>query len=380
MSQIKTFCACLAMSALAFAQQPGCDPGHANARLVINSTVPALGSNDVDLAGSPIITIDVSTSLGSTEDVILILGTLACGALPTPWGGSIDMSAGEVVADGLGLTTGTFLDYLAHTPFSLAASLSGANPPTAVLGTTQAIVTDPTNMPFAFRNTLAIRSTFGVAETVYTLADDDFVQHTLITANPIEFCGVSATQFFVNSNGFVTFNAGSNDFSETLGEFFDGWGSAPNPGVAVAYSDLNRGGLTSGATYAVRESGNGVQVEFRDQIHWSSQEPAGTFSVTFLDSSFSDTRIDLTGFIPATTATDDIIVGVTDGDASVGIDTDLSDGMGTGISSNIGSYTSPLGGPDSIGELIPANTAPGFGTVQFFELGFHGSCRWAITP
>ncbi len=379
----KTLITLMILSGLAFAQQPGCDPGHPNAALDLNGAVPGPGSNDVDLAGSLVVGIHIDTALASQEDVILILGTLGCGALPTPWGGSIDMSAGEVVADGLGFTTGTFLDYLAHTPFNLAISTNGINPPTAALGTTQAIVTDPTNTPFTFRNTMAIRATLGAAESVYTLGDDDFIQHTLVSAPPIEFCGATYTQFYINSNGFVTFNAGSGDFSESMTEFFDGWGSAPNPGVAVAWTDLNPGGFSSGATYAVQETPAGdVVVEFRDQIHWSSGEPAGSFSATFNNNAYSDTRIDLGGFIPGTTATDDVIVGLTDGDASIGNDTDLSDGMGTGISSVIGSYTSPIGSPDSVGELIPANTAPGFTTVLFFELGSSSanSCRWNLLP
>ncbi|HGY92764.1 MAG TPA: hypothetical protein ENK43_16465 [Planctomycetes bacterium] len=381
----KTLLVLVIFGGLAFAQQPGCDPGHPNAALDVNGMVPGPGSNDVDLGGAAAVGIHVDTALPSQEDVILILGTLGCGALPTPWGGSIDMSAGEVVADGFGLTTGTFLDYLAHTPFNLAISTNGINPPTPVLGTTQAIVTDPTNTPFSFRNTMAVRVTLGVAESIYVLGDDDFIQHTLVTAQPIEFCGATYTQFYINSNGFVTFNAGSGDFSESMPEFFDGWGNAPNPGVAVAWTDLNPGGLGSGATYAVQEQagtfGN-VRVEFRDQIHWSSNEPAGNFSVTFIGNAFSDTRIDLAGFLPATTATDDVIVGVTDGDSSVGNDTDLSDGMGTGISSVIGSYTSPMGAPDSVGELIPANVAPGFTTVLFFELGSStaNECRWSLLP
>ncbi len=379
----KTLFVLVILAAIACAQQPGCDPVDVNALLDLNGAAPGPGSNDVDLAGVSIININVDTSLATQEDVILILGTLGCGALPTPWGGSIDMSAGAVVADGLGFTTGTFLDYLAHTPFHLALSTNGINPPTGVLGTTQAIVTDPTNSPFQFRNTMAIRATLGEAESVYLLGDDGFVQHTLVTAPPIEFCGATYTQLYINSNGFVTFNAGSGDFTESMSEFFNGWGSAPNPGVAVAWTDLNRNGTSSGASYAVQETQSGsVRVEFRNQVHWSSIEPAGDFSVTFLANPFSDTRIDLTGFIPATLATDDVIVGVTDGDASVGNDTDLSDGMGTGISSVIGTYVSPAGAPDSVGELIPANTAPGFTSVLFFELGSASAntCRWHIVP
>ncbi|HGY90722.1 MAG TPA: hypothetical protein ENK43_06080 [Planctomycetes bacterium] len=361
-------------------QRPGCDPGHPHAAITLNGQVPLVGSADVNLAGATAVTVDVTTSLGSSEDLILILGTLGCATLPTPWGGALDLSSGAVIVDGVGLSTGTFLDYLGHTPFSLTAGISGANPPSSVLGAVQAIVTDPTQAPFPFRNSMAIRGTFGDIETVYVLGDDDFVLHTFTLAAPTEFCGATYSQLFVNSNGFITFAQGSTDFTETMPEFFGGWGIAPNPGVAVAWTDLNPGGIQSGATYAVRESANGVTVEFRDQIHWSSNEPAGTFFATFPAGNFSDVSVDLSGFLPATLATDDVIVGVTDGDPLVGIDTDLSNGMGTGIASNIGVYVSPVGGPDSVGETIPANTAPGFASVLFFELGASSAntCRWVL--
>jgi len=109
-----------------------------------------------------------------------------------------------------------------------------------------------------------------------------------------------------------------------------------------------------------------VTVEFRNQNHWSSQQPAGDFSCTFFGNNYSDVSLDDAGFIPATTASDDIIIGTTDGDDMVGLDTDLSDGLGTGIPTSL-AYSS-ASGPDSIGELIPANTAIGFSTILFFEL------------
>ena len=85
---------------------------------------------------------------------------------------------------------------------------------------------------------------------------------------------------FIGSNGQITFNAGSADFTESEPEFFDGWGNPPNPGVALYYSDLNR---NSTGIYEVQEglAGPGVvKVVYRNQNHWSSGEPAGTFSLT----------------------------------------------------------------------------------------------------
>ncbi|MCA9322577.1 MAG: hypothetical protein KDB53_17680, partial [Planctomycetes bacterium] len=342
--------------------------------------------SDVTIAGPSPLFIDIFGG-SPGEKVILIAGTLGCGALPTPWGGSIDFSGGSVVLDGFGLTTGP-LDALAQTPFSLGIGAGPGLPPGVLLGTVQAIVTDPTNA-IPLRNTIAAQiSTASSAMTVYTLPDDGFVQHTLISAPPVAFCGGSFSQFFIGSNGYITFGAGSSDFSETMGEFFSGFvipTVTPNPTVAVAYGDFNPGGTTSGSTYEVTEDPFGnVFVDFKNQNHWdgTAPEPAGDFGAIFPNNGgvFGDVLIDLSAYIPATTLIDaSIIVGVSDGDSNVGIDTDLSDGFGTGIATNIGTYVSPMGAPDAIGELIPAMVLPGFSFVTFFDQGM-GSCEWQILP
>jgi hypothetical protein len=349
--------------------------------MFVNSQQPVPGSSDVIIGGSTFLAIDVFSALGTPEKVILIGGVLGCGAVPVPWGGSLDFSAGSALIDGFGMSVGP-LDAFASTPFSLFLSTGGSGLAAGqCAGTVQCIVTDPTNPIFPLRNSIAIQMC-GDLETVYTLGDDANVQHTLSVANPINFCGGSYTQLYVGSNGVVSFGSGSNDFTETMPDFFNGFGTiAPNPGVAVCYSDLNNGGTSSGATYAVIEGPNGVTVEYRNQNHWAPNEPAGTFSCTFIDNSWSDTRLDYSGFIPATVGTDNVIIGVSDGDNTVGSDTDLSDGLGTGIANAIGSYASiSVLAPDAVGELIPANTPIGFSTCLFFENGAPGSCDWSIFP
>ena len=87
---------------------------------------------------------------------------------------------------------------------------------------------------------------------------------------PISFYGTSYNSLFICSNGYVTFGNGSADFTESMAVFFNGFGVAPpNPGVALYYSDLNRGGVTSGATYDVTENqGLGtVGVAYNNQNH-----------------------------------------------------------------------------------------------------------------
>ena len=241
----------------------------------------------------------------------------------------------------------------------------------------QAIVADPSAAGGAFMlDNTELGSVFfqgSFTTCLPNMPDDGFVQHNLIGS--ISLYGQQHTQFFVGSNGYITFNAGANNFAESLADFFGGLGDSsgtnqPNPAVALYFSDLNRDGSSvSGSTYKIIENivTNTVEVQFNNQQHWSSVEPAGDFSVLF---SNNDERItfDYTNFIPGTMAVDNGIFGVSNGDPTVGTDTDLSDGFGTGTSAVQGSFVSGAS-PDSIGELIPANTPFGSQIYNFTDVG-----------
>ena len=343
----------------------------------------------------------------NTEQAFILLakpecpGDPACfvpGAINTPWGGSVDMTvAGAVlVLDGITFSVNPFLDAFARTDSSGLFSVS------PFAGSfladkrfcLQAIVSDPTNPVggFGLDNTELGSIVFMDPPQIVTtcipgLPDDGFQSHALTAVPSISFFGgflspQTYTSLFINSNGFISFDAGSTDFSETLGEFFGGIGSPSNPAVALYYSDLNRGGTGSGASYKIIEDPNAqtVEVIYENQNHWSSQDPAGDFSVRFNLASHAIT-FDYSAFIPAISATDDGIFGVTDGDSSAGTDTDLSNNMGTGTSiaaTAPAMYVSPNAG-NSIGELIPGNTAIGSQIYEFTDTGtplFPGS--WVI--
>ena len=125
--------------------------------------------------------------------------------------------------------------------------------------------------------------------------------------------------------------------------------------------------MSSGATYLVTENGvsGTVEVAYNNQNHWSSQEPAGSFSAMFGASGSGSVDLDYSNFIPGTTATDDGIIGVSDGDNTVGTDTNLSNGSGTGISGLFPAGYPGLPGPESIGEEIPANFPIGAPIYRF---------------
>lgn len=210
--------------------------------------------------------------------------------------------------------------------------------------------------------------------TSYTLGDDASTSHTL-TANNINFYGQSYTSLNIGSNGQITFAIGSADFSNTSAEFFAGWQPSPtpaglaNPGVASFWTDANPGGTTSGATYDVIEdtAAGTVTVLFANQLYWGSGEPMGNHSVTF-DGFANSVTFNFSGLLASTTNGATAHVGISNGDDQLGTSSDLTDGLGTGISTVIGSYASP-GPDDSFCEEFPADTVPPFTTLTAIDAG-----------
>lgn len=363
----------------ASAQQPTANPTHPNATFTVNGATVPLGTNDFNVFGQSTIQLEIATAVSGSQPVILASGILMPTAIPTPWGGTIDLIGVQVLADGYSFSTGTFLDYMAFTPFGISFGVPNyiTNSGT-VLGSLQAIVIDPTNTPIPLRNSVAVRLTTGYKETVYTMGDDDFVQHTISTVLPIRFYDTNYTHFHIGSNGFVTFGFGTDNYNSYVSDFFGGLGGSTNPAVAVAFADLNRDGQTSGATYAVIEEPSRIVVEFRNQRHYLANDPAGTFSCEFLLNGWSDVRLNVGGFIPGTSPLDDVIIGLSDGTGAVGVNTNLSDATGHGIANAIGVYQTPFGvGPDSICEYFTTGMQPAFATALFFDMGLG---RFAILP
>ena len=382
----------------------------ANASLDINGMQPSVvdpANHLIPINVTNVTGLDIHISSGTNINVGVIL--LASGSsitgpvLTVPWGDSVDIGvlsgAGTLlnvalVTDGVGFSANPLLDPLALTDINGDYDYTGtvspglaalADPSVAV----QAILQDPTAAPFFFDNTEAGDMNFfsGPAVTSYTLPDDGSVTHNL--GIQIDFGGTLYSSVILNSNGFITFGAGSGDFTETMPEFFGGWGFPNNAGVALAYSDLNQGGTGSGATYDVLEdpSTGLVECQYNNQNWFGGSVPAGSFKAIFNDIgtvAAGGVIADLTGLIPNPANGNDFIIGVTDGDDSslsgVGTDTDLSDGANTGFVNAIATGYTSLGTPDSVGELFQSALTGPMGAnppaiINFLHLG---SFQWFI--
>ena len=170
-------------------------------------------------------------------------------------------------------------------------------------------------------------TTPGVNVTCLTLGDDDSGAFTL-ASNTVDMYGNMHSSGFMNSNGQITFGTGTGDFTATVVEFDQGWqaaGSGPNNGIAVAYHDMNAGGMGSGATFKIIEDTITGKTTFQylNQNHWfnGAGEPMGDVSVCFDGAKFS---FDYCAYIPAVSETETVIYGLTDGDETAGAVTDLS--------------------------------------------------------
>jgi hypothetical protein len=208
----------------------------------------------------------------------------------------------------------------------------------------------------------------------FTLPDDGFMNVALTV--PVNYYSQVFNSLFINSNGFVTFVAGSGDFTDSAAEFFNGWFTAGNEGVAVTYTDLNSGGTFSGATYqTVEDTINGtVAVNFINQNHWDTGAPAGNFNCTFNALGVpGSVTIDHTGFLPDVNPNANFGTGVTDGVTSAGTDIDFT-GTG-GFGPQLGVYVSA-----NPAESLYAQTAPGVAPsapfINMLDIG-GGNGMWA---
>lgn len=359
---------------------------------VVAQTTGVAGSNDLSInglgAGSTSLFANSAINMGTTSmnfNVSAPVGAVIFGAFaPTGMAGnlplaqpghSVDISfVGLTIwLDGtqsFGFPISTIVPASGNYALSVPVAFSGGEPYAFQMAVLSGAFAGGLGVTNAHAGTV-----LSAVVTSYTQGDDAFVTHAGL--NSIPFYGATYNTFNIGSNGQITFGAGSGDFTATTAEFFAGWQIGPtvtpNPGVAVHWTDLNPGGTLSGSTYDVIEDGISgfTTVAFNNQIHWSSNDPAGSFTCSFDTlGGLGTISIDLSAQTPGIASTDQILIGVTDGDDTVGTSSDVSDGLGTGLSTLIGGggYTSP-GAGDSVVEAIPMNTPFGTNIYNFNDLG-----------
>ncbi len=349
---LSLLCAC-ALIGSATAQ---CTTGGGAVDLTLNGTIGIGQTIAIEMPS----TLDISLidNVAPGNAFILVAGNgILCGAIPLVWGGSIDVAAPAIVANGV--TPSTIIDFMCTTDFTVSVptscTMAGLTGPSF-----QAIHVDPAAAPYFFNHTGAAEILYSNAATMTTvydaMADDSSTQHILGMDPCSGYNGMSITlggnvysSLFIGSNGQVTFGGGSTDFTPTLAEFFNGWASGL-VGVATLWTDLARTGVPD-SVVVTEDLGLGtVKVEYKNQQWWGSSTPAGNWNCTFGALGIDTFTIDLTAVLPGVNVTDgNPIVGVTDGVVSGTGDTSLD--YDVALAAGGGTYITPAGNaPESICE------------------------------
>ena len=242
-------------------------------------------------------------------------------------------------------------------------------------------------------STIVIPSAFqytspGSFLTTYSaLPDDGPAQtHVLNPAVTIVFGGTTYTQMLINPNGFVTFATGSFDFSQTIPEMQNGFRSAaattPNPGVAIAWHDLNPPGSGGNVTVLEDTAGGTVEVSYNNQTHWNGGGAAGSFSCTFNQPSPGSVTFNHSAYVNSANILQGPIIGITCGlnnptpPGLTHTDVNLVGGVGQGISSGVpynGSIFQAFGDGNGAavpnGEPVDLQTVNGNGVWTALETG-----------
>ena len=229
----------------------------------------------------------------------------------------------------------------------------------------------------------------GIDTKVFDLPDDGDVLVDL--DGTISWYGTVYTQLRLASNGFVNFGGPvgvAPSFTVGTAELFAGFqapgsvagGAAPNPGMAILWNDMNLTQQNGGAyccgdgCYSVSEdtTAGTVTVNMDNLDNWDTGNPAGSVSATFGAFGPDTAQLDISGFLMDAASAQPMVIGVTDGDDSVGTDTvaDL----------DVGHVTLAGNEPESIAETFAANADPDILTNLGGALSFVGTATgsWTI--
>ncbi|MEE9391541.1 MAG: hypothetical protein V3W41_03450, partial [Planctomycetota bacterium] len=307
---------------------------------------------------------------------------------------NFDAGLGSVTFDPAGTQSGPFLAVVNGVYDDTGSSgFSIPNPDTLTFRSGQGleIVTNP--MPglsgavdvlvdFGNGSTFTIQANInapGSVFTSYTLGDDDSVNHVLQTGNTITWYGVTYTDLNISSNGPVTFGGSTTDFGNSVPSMLSGFGGAALPGASAVWADLDG---DSGGTYEVLENTIllNTTVIFNNCVEFVGAGSLGVWSAQFEALGPNTCIMDYTGMAGAANVIGGgSTTGVTNGDDTMGSQTDLSDTLGTGIDAAIlaaaGTYSSSGSAailPDNIGEDVPggfdySSIAGGLGTRTWID-------------
>ena len=133
--------------------------------------------------------------------------------------------------------------------------------------------------------------------TILSLGDDDYAFVKLPDSAPVALYGVSYTGLYVGSNGYITFNEGDRDYSETISEHFD------LPRISALFDDLDP--TSSGGQVGWKQLSDRIAVTWFN-VHEYGSSGANTFQVElFFDGRIRISWLEMTA--------EDGIVGLSDG-------------------------------------------------------------------
>lgn len=120
--------------------------------------------------------------------------------------------------------------------------------------------------------------------TELVLADDGFVPVTLTGPQPLLFYGVAYTEFYVGSNGYITFGSGDEEFEESLEFHFD------RPRISGLFDDLSP---TAGGTVTWQELIDRVVVTFAGVPEFGGTDGNSFQIELFFDGQIRITHLDV---------------------------------------------------------------------------------------
>lgn len=185
--------------------------------------------------------------------------------------------------------------------------------------------------------------------TVLSLGDDDSIRVLVTGGMQVSLYGISYTEFIVSSNGYITFNSGSVDFSEALSEHF-----GPLPHISGLYDDLN---LDSGGVVSYKQLGDRVAVTFENVPEWLLTNSNSFQFEMFFDGTIAITHLNIDA--------SDGLVGISDGN---GLPPDF-------VESDLSGYPlCPCDGVDGDGDGIcdTDDNCPYFANPDQTGCPFHG--------